>query len=168
MPARAGSSGAAKKAAKRFPSEASSVRSSCETAAPEIAGIGGAESRSKHIPPSYNLATSPRSAGQRALGGASDTVSQGSDQAFEVVVVRPPADGGAHEAAAGQVTDDHAGLGEPGNDVGGLVGRDTPRDESGACVRHDHVTPHVGQARPEALGHFGGAPVPRLRDRTNR
>ena len=36
-------------AAKRFPSAASSTTSSCETAAPEIAGIGGSESSSKHM-----------------------------------------------------------------------------------------------------------------------
>src|SRR5262249_48286771 len=40
----------AAKAAKRFPSAASSTRSSCPTAAPETGGIGGAESSSKHMP----------------------------------------------------------------------------------------------------------------------
>src|SRR4029453_10841622 len=43
-----GSSGVARKAAKRLPSAASSTRSSCETAAPEMTGIGGEESSSKH------------------------------------------------------------------------------------------------------------------------
>src|SRR4029453_9533132 len=43
-----GSSGVARKAAKRLPSRASSTRSSCETAAPEMTGIGGEESSSKH------------------------------------------------------------------------------------------------------------------------
>src|SRR3954454_3149940 len=48
MPVSAGSSGVARKAAKRFPSRASSTRSSCETAAPEMTGTGGEEARSKH------------------------------------------------------------------------------------------------------------------------
>ncbi len=59
-PAARGSSGIAAKAAKRFPSAASRTRSSCETAAPEIGGIGGEESSSKHMlrqptrcPPGY-------------------------------------------------------------------------------------------------------------------
>ncbi len=43
------SSGVAANAAKRLPSAASRTRSSCETAAPEIGGIGGEESRSKHM-----------------------------------------------------------------------------------------------------------------------
>src|SRR3954469_8384485 len=47
MPVSAGASGVARKAAKRFPSRASSTRSSCETAAPEMTGMGGEESRSK-------------------------------------------------------------------------------------------------------------------------
>src|SRR5919201_4582978 len=42
------SSGAAWNAANRFPSRASSTRSSCETAAPRMTGIGGSESSSKH------------------------------------------------------------------------------------------------------------------------
>src|SRR5438067_13469476 len=50
-PAPFGSSGVAMNAAKRFPSDASSTRSSCETAAPEMTGIGGEESRSKHTVP---------------------------------------------------------------------------------------------------------------------
>src|SRR4051812_24978427 len=48
MPLTAGSSGLARKAAKRLPSRASSTSSSCETAAPEMTGTGGEESRSKH------------------------------------------------------------------------------------------------------------------------
>src|SRR3954468_8278005 len=48
MPVSAGSSGVARKAAKRLPSCATSTRSSYETAAPEMTGIGGEESRSKH------------------------------------------------------------------------------------------------------------------------
>ena len=47
-PSPPGSSGVAAKAARRFPSRASRTRSSCETAAPEITGIGGRESLSKH------------------------------------------------------------------------------------------------------------------------
>src|SRR5262245_6916208 len=45
-------SGRARNAAKRLPSSAWRTRSSCETAAPEIRGIGGSESSSKHIRPS--------------------------------------------------------------------------------------------------------------------
>ena len=48
-----GSSGVAANAAKRLPSAASSTRSSCETAAPEIGGIGGSESSSKHMAAGY-------------------------------------------------------------------------------------------------------------------
>src|SRR3954454_16156174 len=48
MPFSAGSSGVARKAGKRLPSSASSTRSSCETAAPEMTGIGGGGSRSRH------------------------------------------------------------------------------------------------------------------------
>jgi hypothetical protein len=55
-PVDAGSSGAAAKAAKRLPSAASRVRSSWETAAPEIAGIGGSESASKHTEGAYEAA----------------------------------------------------------------------------------------------------------------
>ena len=51
MPMPLGSSGSAAKAANRLPSAASSTRSSCETAAPEMTGIGGDESSSKHIAP---------------------------------------------------------------------------------------------------------------------
>jgi len=47
-PTSAGSSGLAAKAANVLPSAASSLRSSCETAAPRMTGIGGDESRSKH------------------------------------------------------------------------------------------------------------------------
>src|SRR5439155_22460602 len=46
-------SASAAKAAHRLPSAASSSSSRCETAAPEIAGIGGAESSSKHTPRAY-------------------------------------------------------------------------------------------------------------------
>src|SRR4051794_15599606 len=53
MPVAAGPSGIARNAANLFPSAASSVRSSCETAAPAIRGIGGSESTSKHIPGAY-------------------------------------------------------------------------------------------------------------------
>ena len=49
MPTAAGSSGVATNAAKRVPSADSSVMSSWETAAPEMTGIGGSESSSKHI-----------------------------------------------------------------------------------------------------------------------
>src|SRR5437763_1600500 len=42
------SSASARNAANVLPSLASSVRSACETAAPERGGIGGAESSSKH------------------------------------------------------------------------------------------------------------------------
>ena len=42
--------GQAEKAANLFPSAASSSRSSCATAAPEMTGIGGEESRSWHMP----------------------------------------------------------------------------------------------------------------------
>src|SRR5688572_5418174 len=48
IPVEPGCSGVATKAAKRLPSVASRIRSSCETAAPEIFGTGGSESRSKH------------------------------------------------------------------------------------------------------------------------
>src|SRR4051812_23802505 len=48
MPVSPGSSGVARKAAKRLPSRVTSTRSSYETAAPEMTGIGGEESRSKH------------------------------------------------------------------------------------------------------------------------
>src|SRR4051812_36771603 len=51
MPARGASSGVALNAAKDVPSAAVRRRSSCETAAPAITGIGGVESRSKHIAP---------------------------------------------------------------------------------------------------------------------
>ena len=51
MPMPLGSSGCAANAANRFPSAASSTSSSCETAAPEMIGIGGNESSSKHIAP---------------------------------------------------------------------------------------------------------------------
>ena len=44
-----GSSGTATKAARRFPSAACSSRSSCDTAAPEMTGIGGKESSSWHM-----------------------------------------------------------------------------------------------------------------------
>src|SRR6266511_2708192 len=50
-PTSVGSSGAAEKAAKRFPSAASRTRSSWETAAPLMTGIGGSESSSKHTTP---------------------------------------------------------------------------------------------------------------------
>ena len=63
------SSGAAAKAAKRFPSAASRTRPSCDTAAPESAGTGGTESSSKQMP-----ATIPppptASRARRRLGGA--------------------------------------------------------------------------------------------------
>src|SRR5262245_52667407 len=52
-PARGRSSGAARKAAKWLPSAASSTSSSCETAAPEMAGIGGLESASWHMARRY-------------------------------------------------------------------------------------------------------------------
>lgn len=52
-----GSSGVAAKAASSFPSAAVRTRSSCDTAAPEMTGIGGAESRSKHIPPNDRPST---------------------------------------------------------------------------------------------------------------
>src|SRR5204862_6836950 len=48
IPAVAGSSGSAANAAKRLPSRASSTSSSCDSAAPEMTGIGGSESVSKH------------------------------------------------------------------------------------------------------------------------
>src|SRR5438876_693478 len=48
-PVSVGSSGVARNAANRFPSWASSTRSSCDTAAPRRIGIGGEESGSQHI-----------------------------------------------------------------------------------------------------------------------
>ena len=51
------------------------------------------------------------------------------DEALEVVLVVPPADGGADEPAAGQIADDHAGLCETRDDVRRRVDRDPPRDE---------------------------------------
>src|SRR4029450_6674841 len=53
IPVSPGSSGVAANAASLFPSAASSTRSSCETAAPEMTGIGGSESESKHIARAY-------------------------------------------------------------------------------------------------------------------
>src|SRR5258708_287757 len=50
MPACPGSSGSAAKAAKRVPSRDTSSRSRCETAAPEMTGVGGGASSSKHTP----------------------------------------------------------------------------------------------------------------------
>src|SRR5262245_17675037 len=49
MPTFAGPSGIARKAANRLPSSASRTKSSCETAAPDTAGIGGSDSPSKHM-----------------------------------------------------------------------------------------------------------------------
>src|SRR5512141_2765520 len=49
-PVAEGSSGAARNAANSLPSAAVRTRSSCEMAAPAIRGIGGSESRSKHMP----------------------------------------------------------------------------------------------------------------------
>src|SRR5581483_4694030 len=64
-PVEPGSSGAAAKAAKRLPSAASRTRSSWETEAPEMAGIGGTESVSKHTAGgSYG-----RAAYEAAMGG---------------------------------------------------------------------------------------------------
>src|SRR3954471_333260 len=48
-PVLTGPSGSAPKAANSLPSAALSVRSSCETAAPLITGMGGEESSSKHM-----------------------------------------------------------------------------------------------------------------------
>src|SRR5262245_41658380 len=44
IPTSAGPSGIARKAANRLPSSASRTKSSCETAAPDTAGIGGSDS----------------------------------------------------------------------------------------------------------------------------
>src|SRR5438270_12830182 len=63
-PVVAGSSGLARNAAKRLPSAAWSTRSSWETAAPEITGIGGSESSSKH--------TAGGAYGRRTPAGAVD------------------------------------------------------------------------------------------------
>src|SRR5213083_3448125 len=54
MPTREASSGSVANAAKRFPSGASSSRSSWKNAAPEMTGIGGDESRSKHMRRRYS------------------------------------------------------------------------------------------------------------------
>ena len=56
MPDRRGSSGRAAKAANRVPSAELRTRSSCETAAPAISGMGGSESSSKHMRGVYGVA----------------------------------------------------------------------------------------------------------------
>src|SRR5438477_3891357 len=91
MPTPDGSSGVAWNAAKLLPSAASSSRSSCETAAPAIAGIGGRESSSKHIgrsldrqPPRFATQTlarqmrtaTPAKAGMASNGVASDALAR--------------------------------------------------------------------------------------------
>ena len=56
----------ARNAAKRLPSAASSTRSSCETAAPAITGIGGSESSSWHIGVSFSCVLPPARTHPRA------------------------------------------------------------------------------------------------------
>ena len=51
-------------------------------------------------------------------------------ETLEIVVVRPPADGGTDQPSAGKVAHDHARLGEPLDDVGGLVRRRRARRTS--------------------------------------
>src|SRR5262245_1916847 len=135
-----GSSGVAANAAKRFPSAASRTRSSCETAAPEMGGMGGDESRSKHMPLTL----------------------QGRDESLEVLVARPPADRGAHEAASGQLAHDDAGLGQPRHDVDGLLHGHPPRDERRALLGYDDVLAGLAEELPAALcsrGRALGAPA---------
>ena len=60
MPVPLGSSGVAANAASRLPSRASRTSSSWETDAPEITGIGGSESRSKHTAARLYLADEVR------------------------------------------------------------------------------------------------------------
>src|SRR3954453_2162464 len=60
MPVVPGSSGVARNAAKTFPSAASSVSESCETAAPATRGIGGSESSSKHMRGAYGRSDGAR------------------------------------------------------------------------------------------------------------
>ena len=67
MPVRPGSSGVAANAAKAVPSADSSTRSSCETAAPRMTGIGGTESSSKHMPGPYPAVSRNRSTMHRLL-----------------------------------------------------------------------------------------------------
>src|SRR4051794_25276620 len=65
-----GLSGAAANAASRVPSDDSRTSSSCETAAPAIAGMGGCESSSKHMRGVYEFAFRPPGARRAALDGA--------------------------------------------------------------------------------------------------
>ena len=119
-----GSSGVAANAAKRLPSAASSTRSSCETAAPEIGGIGGAESRSKHTAwPSY-------------------TVSERGDEAIEILVARPPADGGADEGR------DPGGRGRSRRPPRGAARRRPTRPPGRARRRASRARPARRRPRP--------------------
>ena len=91
------------------------------------------------------------------------------DEALEVVVVRPPADRGADEAAPGQVAHDDARLREPRDDVRRLVRGNAPGDERRALLRNDDVAARPRASRDaEALRHLGGALVRPLRDRRDR
>src|SRR5512132_1680318 len=90
IPVSAGPFGAAANAAKRLPSRASRIRSSCETAAPEIRGIGGAESRSKHMAPTPSLLRQRRG------------------EPLEIPVAGPPADRDADEPTPRDLAHDDA------------------------------------------------------------
>ena len=140
------SSGAARKAAKRFPSAASSTRSSCDTAAPEIGGIGGAESRSKHTARPYRAAT------RRSRSFSSfhhPTEARTSPRPGRSRTITP-----ASASLATTSADSSAG---------------TRHETSVArCSGHDDVASCIGQPRTEALRQFGCACVPPDRDRRDR
>ena len=145
MPTRAGSSGDAEKAANRLPSAASRTRSSCETAAPEIGGIGGAESRSKHMPRPYSAATR-RSRSLSSFHQPTDARTS----------PRPGRSRTMTPASASRR-----------DDVGRLLDGHAPRDERRALVGDDDVRPCLAQELAAALGHLGRAlerPRPGVRE----
>src|SRR4051812_34589670 len=71
-PVVAGPSGVARNAANWLPSAALSTRSSCETAAPEMTGIGGKESSSKHMTRRIREAGGVDAADERAIAEGRD------------------------------------------------------------------------------------------------
>src|SRR5947207_4835670 len=94
-PVRKSPSGRARNAAKRFPSSLWRTRSSWETAAPEIRGIGGSESSSKHIAPErtkggFGCAAYPEGGGGRVATGRDERRDPSSSRAGRCAAVDAP------------------------------------------------------------------------------
>src|SRR2546423_3609337 len=105
-PVRESPSGRARNAAKRFPSSLWRTRSSWETAAPEIRGIGGSESSSKHIAPErtkggFGCAAYPEGGGGRVAAGRDERRDPRPARAGSGAAVDAPGGRGAVAAAAG-------------------------------------------------------------------